>query len=117
MTPKENIIKQDIVMANSPKRKHGGSSPGKLKGSFLHKAFTSDKCDRFSPFKVRYCSKGISGGCANSSSKMHFNPNMMGTCLKYRSTKSASNTFCTTPNSVVVQLSNCVFLEHLGNGQ
>ena len=54
MTPKENIIKQDIVIANSPKRKHGGSSPGKLKGSFLHKAFSSDKTDRLSPFKVRY---------------------------------------------------------------
>ena len=48
MTPKENIIKHNVVVANSPKRKHGGSSPGKVKGSFLHKT------DRLSPLKVRY---------------------------------------------------------------
>ncbi|CAB3983805.1 telomere-associated RIF1 isoform X2 [Paramuricea clavata] len=72
MTPKENIIKQDVVLANSPKRKHGGSSPGKLKGSFLHKAFSSDKTDRLSPFKnnLETGNKRKSPGSANARRKL-----------------------------------------------
>ena len=52
MTPKENIIKPQVVMLNSPKKNHGSSSPGKIKGSFLHKALSADNTDRASPFKV-----------------------------------------------------------------
>ena len=66
MTPKENVIKQNAVVANSPKRKHGGSSPRKVKGSFLHKA------DRFSPLKsnLEIGNKRKSPGSANARRKL-----------------------------------------------